>query len=113
MRALIAPLAVVALGGAIGCGEEVTVADGEIVQALELERDDERPVYAIGGDAFCEVEEDLLNNESEVEDATSAAEISGLVITNDEQSVGVQAIPPFDPNCERDAKRALNGIEVE
>jgi hypothetical protein len=109
MRALIAPLAVLALGGAIGCGEEETVSDGEIIDALKLERAEDRPVYAIGGDPFCEVEEELLNDATEVDEAREQSELE-LVITDRAETVGVQGVPPFDPSCERDTRRALDRI---
>ena len=110
MRWLIAPLVVIALGGGIGCGEEKSVSDETIVEALNLKPGEDRPVYAIGGDPFCEVDQDLLNNESEVDQAKADNQLEGLVITNDGQSVGVKAVPPFDPSCERDVKRSLNEI---
>jgi hypothetical protein len=110
MRLLIAPLLVMALGGVVACGEEKTVSDGDIVQALDLKPDNERPVYAIGGDAFCEVDQDLLNDSTEVDEAKSEKNASGLVITDSAQSIGVVAVPPFDPSCERDARRALERI---
>jgi hypothetical protein len=113
MRRLIAPLIAVALGGAIGCGEEKTVSDGAIVEALDLKPDQEQPVYAIGGDAFCEVDQDLLNNASEVDEAKSEKSASGLVITNRDQDVGVKAVPPFDPSCAHDARKALNELGEE
>lgn len=114
MPRLTAALTVIALGGAVGCGEEEkTVSDRQIVEALELKRDDDRPVYAIGGDEFCEVDENLFNDAAEVEDAASQKASSGLVITNRQRTIGVQAIPPFDPLCQRDARRALDRIQVE
>jgi hypothetical protein len=112
MRMLIAPLAIIALSGAIGCGEEKTVSNATIVEALNLKHDEERPVYAIGGDAFCEVDEDLLNDADEVDQAESDKGAAG-VITNRDGDVGVTAVPPFDPSCARDAKKALNGIADE
>ena len=105
-------LGVVAMGFAVGCGEEETVPDTEIVEAMELELSTDRPVYAIGGDPFCEVDEDLLNNETEVEQAKGEDDL-GLVITDSEETVGVQGIPPFDPNCAKKAGRALNGVAEE
>ncbi len=109
MRAVLAALAVLSLGAVAGCGEEESFSDSEIVEALELERAEDRPVYAIGGDPFCEVEEELLNDADEVEVAKAEAELE-LVITNREQTVGVHGIPPFDPSCEDDARRALNRL---
>jgi hypothetical protein len=110
MRRLIASIAIVAFSGAIGCGEEKSVSDDAIVEALELKPDPDQPVYAIGGDTFCEVDHELLNNSSEVDEAESEKGSEGLVITDREQTVGVKAVPPFDPSCERDARKALDKI---
>jgi hypothetical protein len=32
------------------------------------------------------------------------------VITDSDQTVGVKALPPFDPECGQKAKRALNKL---
>jgi hypothetical protein len=107
MRKWLALLAAVALAPA-ACGEE-RVSDLRIVGALDLERAADRPVYAIEGDPFCEVSVDLLNDADEVQRATASDEV-GLVITDSDGTVGVQAVPPFDPSCEQKVKRALNGL---
>lgn len=107
MRRLIPLLTGLALIGGLGCGEETTVSDGDIVQALDLQRDDDSPVYAIDGDEFCQVEQELLNDSSEVEDAQTG---KALVLTDPEESVGIQVVPPFDPACEQDARRALKRL---
>jgi len=112
MRRLIALTAVIAILGAVGCGEEKSVTDATIVEALNLKPGDDRPVYAIDGDPFCEVDQDLLNNATEVDQAKTENSLEGLVITNNGQTVGIKAVPPFDPSCERDVKRALNQIEA-
>jgi hypothetical protein len=101
-------LAIAMCGIAVGCGEEDSVSDGDIVQALELERSDGG--YTIGGEPFCEVSGELLNDSSEVEDATGGNDKLELVITDSGETVGVQGVPPFDPECERDARRALNRL---
>jgi len=107
MRRLIPLLTGLALIGALGCGEERTVSDGDIVQALNLERDDDSPVYAIDGDEFCQVEQELLNDSTEVEEAKTG---KALVLSDPEESVGIQVVPPFDPACEQDAQRALKRL---
>ena len=112
MRWLIALMAVIATLGAVGCGEEESVTDATIVEALNLKPGDDSPVYAIDGDPFCEVDQDLLNNGTEVDQAKTENSLEGLVITNDGQTVGIKAVPPFDPSCERDVKRALDQIEA-
>jgi hypothetical protein len=111
MRMLIAVPVMIALIGAVGCGEEKTVSDDEIVQALSLERDDDEPVYAVRGDEFCQVDQELLNDSAEVEDAES--DKRAQVITDSDGAVGIEAIPPFDPRCEEDARRALNRLGKE
>jgi hypothetical protein len=110
MRMLIASIAIVAFSGAIGCGKEKSVSDDAIIEALKLKPDPDQPVYAIGGDTFCEVDQELLNNASEIDEAESEKGSEGLVITDRDQTVGVRAVPPFDPSCERDARRALDQI---
>lgn len=93
------------------CGGSASpVADTQIVDALDLEQSPQGPSYAIGGDPFCEVGEDLLNDSDEIEVAKDGAG-TDLVITNSDESVGVQAVPPFDPACARQARRHLEGIE--
>jgi hypothetical protein len=100
---------VIALLLVTGCGGGEEVPDADIVEALKLKESPDRPVYAIGGDPFCEVDENLLNDEDEV-DAASEGDKLGLVITDRDQAVGVEAVPPFDPECAKRAKRALNQL---
>jgi hypothetical protein len=112
MRRLIAIPMVFALGfGVIGCGEEKTVSDDEIVQALDLKRADSGPAYEVGGDEFCQVEQELLNDSAEVEAAKK--DENALVIANSTSVVGIQVVPPFDPRCEQDARKALNELGKE
>jgi hypothetical protein len=110
MRLLVAVMFMALCGLITGCGEEETVPDAEIVEALELEKSSGSAGYTIGGDPFCEVSDELLNNPSEVEEATSAQGDVELVITDSEETVGVQGVPPFDPECESDVRRALNKL---
>jgi hypothetical protein len=93
----------------LGCGSDEKVSDDEIVDALRLEPSKDTGGYAIGGDPFCEVSDELLNDSDEV-DAASKGDKLGLVISDSEQSVGVEAVPPFDPKCAKKAKRALNRL---
>jgi predicted transcriptional regulator len=112
MRRLIAVPMVIALGGsAIGCGEEKTVSDDQIVQALDLKRSDDAPVYEVGGDEFCQVDQELLNDSDEVEQAKK--DKNALVVANSTSVVGIQVVPPFDPRCEQDARKALNELGKE
>jgi predicted transcriptional regulator len=111
MRRLIAGVAVIALMGAIGCGEETTVSDDAIVQALNLKRADDAPVYEVGGDPFCQVEQELLNDSNEVEEAEN--DKNALVVADSTATIGIQVIPPFDTACEQDVRKALNKLAQE
>ena len=112
MRRLIVVPMVIALGGsAIGCGEEKTVSDDAIVQALDLKRADDAPVYEVGGDEFCQVEQELLNDSGEVDEAKKRK--NALVVANSTAIVGIQVVPPFDPTCEQDVRKALNKLGKE
>jgi hypothetical protein len=110
MRKLVTIGVMSAFGLAAGCGEEETVPDAEIVQALKLEKSTGGDGYTIGGEPFCEVSGELLNDADEVEEATAGKGGPELVITNSEETVGVQGVPPFDNECESDARRALNKL---
>ena len=91
-------------------GSESSFADAQIVDALDLQESPEGPSYAIGGDPFCEVSDDLLNDSDEVGVAKDG-DGTDLVITDSDESVGVQVVPPFDPACARQARRHLEQIE--
>ena len=94
--------------GAAGCGDDERFNDGKIVDALGLEEADSG--YAIGGDPFCSVESELLNDADEVDSAVDADEV-GLVISSAEGNVGVQGVPPFAPDCKQEAKQSLNKLD--
>lgn len=102
-------IAATAVGAGAGCGSEDQVPDDDIIAALKLEPSSDRPGYAIGGDPFCEVSDNLLNDADEVEAASEGGKLD-LVITDSDQTVGVKALPPFDPECGQKAKRALNKL---
>jgi hypothetical protein len=93
----------------VGCGSDEQVPNDDIVNALRLEPSKDSGGWAIGGDPFCEVSKELLNDSDEV-DAASKGDKLGLVIADSDQSVGVEAVPPFDPKCAQKAKRALNRL---
>jgi hypothetical protein len=99
-------LAVVIVAAAVGgCGEdEERFSDKQIVDALGLEEID--GTYAIDGDPFCEVSEQLLNDASEVDEAGDTEQ---LVLTSAEGNVGIEAVAPFA--CEREARRALSKLD--
>lgn len=108
--ALLPGLVVVALLVTAGCGEGEPVADADIIEALNLEQSPGSSGYSVGGDPFCAVNDDLLNNSDEVEIASQADEL-GLVITDSDESVGIQAEPPFDRECAQKASRELDELE--
>jgi hypothetical protein len=88
-----------------GCDEdETSFSNNEIVEALKLEETD--GAYAIGGDPFCEVSEKLLNDASEVDDASDTEQ---LVLSSAEGNVGIEVVAPFA--CEREAKNGLNKLD--
>jgi hypothetical protein len=103
-------LCVAALLGAVGCGSSESVSDQEIIDAISLVRSEQDPGYNIEADPFCQVDLNLLNNEDEVNEAHEGAG-KGLVITNSDGDVGVQAVPPFAPDCVKKARQGLNAIE--
>lgn len=112
MRRLIAlGVVVTALIGAVGCGEETTVSDDAIVEALNLERADDAAVYEVGGDPFCQTEQELFNDAAEVEEAESQKDAQ--VLADSTATIGIQVIPPFDPSCEEKVQRALNKLGKE
>jgi hypothetical protein len=103
--------AIAALGSSVAlaaCGDDdgERFSDKRIVDALGLEETDGG--YAINGDPFCEVSNELLNDSSEVEDAGGGAERS-LVIASSEGNVGVEGVAPFA--CQREARQALNQLD--
>ena len=107
---LVASFVAVALVVTAGCGEGGQVSDADIVAALKLEQTPDRPAYAVGGDPFCEVSDDLLNDSDEVEIAKESDDL-GLVLTDSDETVGIQAVPPFDPECARKARQELDELE--
>jgi hypothetical protein len=101
-------VAVLALAVA-GCGEEETrYNDDVIVDRLNLEPT--QTGYAVDGDPFCEVDDKLLNDASEVEDAADRDDL-GLVIASREGNAGVKGVPPFAPDCGDEVKKKLNKLD--
>jgi hypothetical protein len=97
--------------GAAACGEEdktISYGDGTIIDTLQLEKSDGG--YAIGGDPFCAVEGNLLNDGDEVSKAQDRDDL-GLVISSNEGNVGVHAVPPFAPDCEKQVQNRLDKLD--
>ena len=96
---------------AAGCGEEektVSYSDDTIVETLDLQKADGG--YAIGGDPFCAVESNLLNDGDEVSKAQDRDDL-GLVISSNTGNVGVRAVPPFAPDCEKQVQKRLDKLD--
>jgi hypothetical protein len=105
---LVAALVAVPLGLAACDDEEEGFSNGKIADALELEETDSG--FAIEGDPFCEVAGKLFNDSEEVDTALEEDE-EGFVIASRQGNVGIQAVPPFAPDCEEKAKKALNRLD--
>jgi hypothetical protein len=96
---------------AAGCGEEeetVSYSDDKIVETLDLQKADGG--YAIGGDPFCAVESNLLNDGDEVSKAQDRDDL-GLVISSNTGNVGIRAVPPFAPDCEKQVQKRLDELD--
>jgi len=94
-----------------GCGDEektVSYSDDKIVETLDLQKADGG--YAIGGDPFCAVESNLLNDGDEVSKAQDRDDL-GLVISSNTGNVGVRAVPPFAPDCEKQVQKRLDKLD--
>jgi hypothetical protein len=104
-----AALATALIAALAGCGEdEVHYSDGKIVDKLNLEKSENG--YSVGGDIFCEVKRELLNDAGEVDDAADKDEL-GLVIASAEGNVGVEGVPVFSPDCGDETKKKLNKLD--
>ena len=111
VRAVTALLLLALALGAAACGEEettTTYGDGTIIDTLQLEKSDGG--YAIGGDPFCAVQSNLLNDGDEVSKAQDRDDL-GLVISSNEGNVGVHAVPPFAPDCEKQVQNRLDKLD--
>jgi hypothetical protein len=104
---LVAALLVMAAGGGCG-GEDVRYGDKEIIDKLKLEESENG--YSLGGDIFCEVKKDLLNDSDQVDEALDKDSL-GLVIASAEGNVGVEGVPVFSPDCRDDTKKKLNKLD--
>ncbi len=106
---VLAAALLVALVVGAGCGEdEVRYGDQKIVDKLNLEKSENG--YSLGGDIFCEVKQDLLNDSAQVDDALDRDSL-GLVIASAEGNVGVVGVPVFSPDCKDEAKKKLNKLD--
>jgi hypothetical protein len=105
-RPIPALLVVLALAAAPGCGTSLGssgVSDATMVDALGLTM--KAGHYVIDKNPFCSVQK-LLHDSDEV----SAAASSGAVLASKDQTVGIQVITPFAPDCKRKAEKALQKL---
>jgi hypothetical protein len=94
------------------CGDdETTYSDKAIVEKLDLVKpsEDGDKSYALGTDAFCEVEKNLLNDSDEVDSA--ADDRGALVITSREGNVGVVGVPVFPRDCQDEVVKKLSRLD--
>ena len=82
-------------------------SDKQIIEKLDLK--DSESGYAIGGDPFCEVEKQLLNDSSAIEDVSK--DERGLVVASRAGNVGVQGVPPFANDCREVAQKKLDRLD--
>jgi len=111
VRAVLVLLIIGLALAAAGCGEEektVSYSDDTIVDTLDLKKADGG--YAVGGDPFCTVESNLLNDGDEVSKAQDRDDL-GLVISSNTGNVGVRAVPPFAPDCEKQVQKRLDKLD--
>jgi hypothetical protein len=94
------------------CGDdETSYSDKAIIEKLDLVKpaEDGEKSYALGTDAFCEVEKNLLNDSDEIDSA--ADEKGALVITSREGNVGVVGVPVFPRDCMDAVVKKLNRLD--
>ena len=111
VRAAIAVTVAAVVLAAAGCGgdEQTTrFSDDKIIDTLDLQKSEGG--YAIGGDPFCEVDSNLLNDVDEVDQAQNRDNLN-LVLASHEGNVGVRGLPPFAPDCQKQAERKLNKLD--
>jgi hypothetical protein len=96
----------------VACGdEETSYSDRAIIQKLDLVKpsEDGGKSYALGTDAFCEVEKNLLNDSDEIDSA--ADDRGALVITSREGNVGVVGVPVFPRDCKDAVVKKLSRLD--
>jgi hypothetical protein len=106
----LAPIALPVIASALvlaiaGCGESNGVGQGKLSDALRLEETEDGK--AMDGDLLCVVSE-LLNSRDEVE---AAVEADAPVVVSRDATLGIEVVPPFAPDCEERARKALNRLE--
>jgi hypothetical protein len=104
-------IGLIAIVGVASCGEdETSFSDKKIVEKLNLTKPDSGGKgYWFDGDAFCEIDHDLLNDSGEIDSA--AKDRNNLVIASREGNVGVIGTPPFAPDCKDRVQHKLNRLD--
>ena len=110
---MLAGAAILAVAAIAGCGDADdarSFSKKRIVKALGLEEADQG--YTIGGDPFCLVHRRLLRDADQVASARDGDEL-GLMVASEAENVGIRGLPPFAPDCRRQAKRQLNRLDPQ
>ena len=111
VRAAITVTVAAVVLAAAGCGgdEQTTrFSDDKIIDTVDLQKSEGG--YAIGGDPFCEVDSNLLNDADEVDKAQDSDDLN-LVLASHEGNVGVSGVPPFAPDCRQKAEKQLDKLD--
>jgi hypothetical protein len=104
-------IGLMAIVGVASCGsDETSFSDKKIIEKLNLSKpDDGGKGYWFDGDAFCEIDRNLLNDSGEIDSA--ADNRKALVIASREGNVGVIGTPPFAPDCRERVQHKLNRLD--
>jgi hypothetical protein len=103
-------IGLIALVGLASCGsDETTFSDNKIVEKLNLSKPEGGNGYLFDGDAFCEIDHNLLNDAGEIDSASK--DRNALVIASREGNVGVIGTPPFAPDCKDRVQHKLNRLD--
>lgn len=104
-------IGLIAIVGVGSCGsDETTFSDKKIIEKLNLtEPEGGGQGYLFDGDAFCEIEHNLLNDSGEIDSASDGK--NALVIVSREGNVGVIGTPPFAPDCRDRVQHKLNRLD--
>jgi hypothetical protein len=107
----VAAIGLIAIVGVASCGsDETKFSDQKIIAKLNLTKpDDGGKGYLFDGDAFCEIDHNLLNDSGEIDSADD--DRNALVIASREGNVGVVGTPPFAPDCRDRVQHKLNRLD--
>ena len=104
-------IGMIAIVGVASCGsDETSFSDKKIVEKLNLTKpEDGGKGYLFDDDAFCEIDNNLLNDSGEIDSADD--DRGTLVIASREGNVGVIGKPPFAPDCRDRVQHKLNRLD--